>query len=48
MKKWLVLNDQDSNTTFEVEGNTTEEAAFEALNKLGWWIAENKEDSRED
>jgi hypothetical protein len=44
MKKWLVINNQDTNYTFEVEGKTAEEAAFEALNELGWNISKIPED----
>ena len=40
MKTWLIINSFDANNTFEVEGNTAEEAAFAALDELGWGVAE--------
>lgn len=38
MKKWVVINQHDGNDTFEVEGDNYGEAAYEALNLLGWGI----------
>ena len=40
MKKWIVINADDGNNSFEVEGETAEEAAFTALESLGWYITE--------
>ena len=46
LKKYTVVNDNDGNDTFEVEATDANDAASNALLKLGWWIAEN--DSHED
>ena len=39
MPKWTVINQNDGNDVFEVDGDTYEEAACEALNQLGWALA---------
>lgn len=44
MKKWIIINEFDANTSFEVEGNSAEEAAFAALNELGWGVVEHEEE----
>ena len=47
MKTWLIINSYDANDTFEVEGNTAEEAAFAALDELGWGVAEKPDDTEQ-
>ena len=48
MKRWIIINAFDANDSFEVDGNTMEEAAFAALNELGWGVAEVPEDDDEE
>ena len=48
MKKWIIISDYDANDSFYVEGKTAEEAAFAALEELGWGVAECPEDRAED
>jgi len=38
-KIWMVVNDNDGNDSFEVDGCTFVEAAQNALKELGWWIS---------
>lgn len=45
MKTWHIINSSDGNDEFEVEANTLEDAALEALKELGWGIyTETKQD----
>ena len=48
MKRWMIINEHDANNSFEIEANTAEEAAFEALNELGYGVAEAPKDEDED
>ena len=51
MKKWKVINQNDGNEVFEVEGETYKEAASNALVQLGWALCtpyEKDEDNGED
>jgi hypothetical protein len=47
MNKYKIINDYDANDSFEVEAATTEDAALEALERLGWWIA-NADDNEDE
>jgi hypothetical protein len=44
MKKYIIINEQDGNDSFTVEGNTSEEAAFAALKELGWGVTEGDDE----
>lgn len=48
MKRWIVISEHDGNDSFYVEANTAEEAAFEALNELGYGVAEAPKDEDEE
>ena len=48
MKKWIIINADDANNSFEVEAKTAEEAAFTALESLGWGVAEMAKDEDEE
>jgi len=48
MKKWIIIDDWDANNSFTVEANTAEEAAFAALDELGWGVAEMPEEEEEE
>jgi hypothetical protein len=39
MKTWTVVSDSDGNDTFEIIAANQNDAAHEALNELGWFIA---------
>ena len=39
LQTFPVINDYDANDRFEVEAKNAGEAAYLALEKLGWWIA---------
>ena len=39
LKTFPVINDHDPNDRFEVRAANAHDAAYEALAKLGWWIA---------
>jgi hypothetical protein len=47
MNKYKIVNDYDANESFSVEASTPEDAAVEALERLGWWIADGKNDDEE-
>lgn len=38
LQTFHVCNDMDGNCTFEIEAETPEDAAMEALNRLGWSV----------
>lgn len=38
MKKWTVINEHNDSDTFEVEGDNYGEAAYEALQAIGWTV----------
>ena len=42
MNKYKIINDCDANESFNIEASTPEDAAVEALERLGWWIADGK------
>jgi hypothetical protein len=48
MKRWIVMNNCDPNEVFEVEGDNYGEAAFEALDELGWGLVEDKDEEEDD
>ena len=48
MKKWTVINQHDGNDTFEAEGDNYGEAAYDALQQLGWAISIPESDGNED
>ena len=41
-KKYIVRSNSDDNQVIELESNTLEDAAIEALAELGWAIKETK------
>jgi len=43
MKKYKIVNEYDANQSFIIEAPTPEDAAFEALKFLGWWVADGKD-----
>lgn len=43
LKTFKIINDWDPNDTFDVEAIDVEEAAFLALEKLGWWVSSKPE-----
>jgi len=47
MKVWTIINDHDGNDSFTVEAASPEEAAFVALNELGWWVAAQPDEQQE-
>jgi hypothetical protein len=47
MKTYIIINENDGNDSFTVEGNTSEEAAFAALKELGWGVTEGDEGEEE-
>jgi hypothetical protein len=49
MKKYRIINDYDGNDSFNIEANSTEDAALSALYELGWIVAElpNDEDAED-
>ena len=42
LKTYTIVSDYDGNDNFEVEALNDNDAAHEALNELGWWVAANK------
>jgi hypothetical protein len=40
--KFLVVNDNDGNDSFEVNAKNSTHAAHLALKELGWWVAKNE------
>jgi len=44
MKTYIIINENDGNDSFTVEGNTSEEAAFAALKELGWSVTEGDDE----
>jgi len=45
---YTIMNDNDGNDTFTVEADSAEEAAFKALNELGWAVCEPSDDEEGD
>lgn len=41
MKFYTAINSFDGNDTFEISGNSLEEALTKALEQLGWMVCEN-------
>ena len=39
LQTFPVINDYDPNDRFEIKAKDASEAAYLALEKLGWWIA---------
>lgn len=48
MKKWTVINRNDGNECFEAEGETFEQAAYDALQQLGWLLVVPENEIDED
>jgi hypothetical protein len=44
MNKYKIINDYDGNESFSIEALTLEDAAVEALEQLGWWVADEKKE----
>jgi len=47
MVSWTVTNHDDGNVSFEVKADNYEDAACEALSKLGWSLSVAKKDEKE-
>ena len=48
MKIYRVWNEFDPNDVFEVEATTSSDAAFKALEELGWLVGEGHDSEDED
>ena len=48
MKKYLISNHSDGNLSFEVEAENENDAAFNALNSLGWAVLLPKKEEQDD
>jgi hypothetical protein len=48
LKTYHIINDADGNDFFEVKGRDECDAALEALEQLGWWVALAKEENQDD
>ena len=41
LKTYTIVNDNDGNDSFTVKAIDDNDAAFKALQELGWWVASN-------
>ena len=48
MKKYIISNHSDGNLSFEVEAENENDAAFNALNSLGWAVLLPKQEHQDD
>jgi hypothetical protein len=44
MKRYVLVNDYDGNDCIELEAKTEVEALYEALERLGWNLAEEEDE----
>ena len=40
MFEYTIINDEDGNDSFTVEGESREDALAQALRQLGWWMTD--------